>query len=188
LNHDAIVKELTNALKTKKALNANAAVVILLKKNSHDFQVLFVNRAKKASDPWSGQTALPGGKRNPEDHDLKQTVIRETLEETNINLLEYCSFLGIMKTVRSVHKPKMRILPFVVLQEKEQDIELNGELIGYFWESLKKLEQNGGSIKFKSKEVPAYIIGNNVVWGLTYKIVNNLLSLLSNIEKEKTKE
>ena len=43
------------------------------------------------------------------------------------------------------------------------------------------------SIKLGSKEVQAYLIGKNVVWGLTYKIVNNLLSLLLDVEKSYAK-
>ena len=149
---------------------------------------MFVKRAKKVTDPWSGQTALLGGKRNPEDKDLKQTVIRETLEETSINLLENCCFLGTMESVRSIQKPEMKIIPFVVIQEKEQTIELNDELTGYFWAPLKELAQNNGFFKFRSKEFPTYIVGNSVIWGLTHKIVHYLLPLISDIEKEKLKE
>ena len=173
---------------TSEKLDANAAVVVLLKSNNQDFQVLFVKRAEKSGDPWSGQIALPGGKRDLEDHNLKETVVRETLEETSINLLEGCRFLGAMEPVRSTQKPEMQILPFVVLQEKEQAIKLNEELTEYFWTPLKELAKHKGTAKISFGEYPAYIIENNVIWGLTYKIMQNLLSLISSIKKEKQRE
>ena len=151
LNHNITLEKLAKILKSTKALDADAAVVVLLRKTEQDFEVLFVKRAERPTDPWSGQTALPGGKRNSEDQNLKQTVIRETLEETSINLLEDCRFLGAMETVRSTQRPEMKIIPFVVLQEKEQSIKLNDELTGYFWASLKGLVQCKGTVKFRLK-------------------------------------
>jgi 8-oxo-dGTP pyrophosphatase MutT (NUDIX family) len=179
VNQKSTLKKLAKSLNSIIVRDAEAAVVALLRATDQDFEVLFVKRAEKSTDPWSGQTALPGGKRNPEDQNLKQTVIRETLEETRINLLDGCRFLGAMDPVRSIQRPEMRIIPFIVLQEKKQKIELNDELIGYFWTPLKELFLFEGSVKFRSKISPAYIIGNHVVWGLTYRIMHNLLSILS---------
>ena len=183
------IERLAEALdQTSEKLDANAAVVVLLRATNQDFQVLFVKRAKKSGDPWSGQTAFPGGKGSPEDRNLKETVVRETLEETSINLLEGCRFLGVMKHVRSTQKPEMQILPFVVLLEKEQAIELNEELTEYFWTPLKELAKHKGTAKFSFGEHPAYIIDKHVIWGLTYKILQNLLSLVSSIVEENPKE
>ena len=183
------VERLSKMLKPKSEnLDANAAVVALLRATDQDFQVLFVKRAEKISDPWSGQTAFPGGKRDPEDRNLKETVVRETLEETRINLLVGCRFLGAMEHVRSTQKPEMKILPFVVLLEKEQAIKLNEELTEYFWTPLKELAKHKGTVKFSFGEYPAYIIENHIIRGLTYKIMQNLLSVSSSIKKEKQKE
>jgi len=183
------IRKLAKMLKpTSEKLDSNAAVVVLLRATNQDFQVLFVKRAEKTGDPWSGQTAFPGGKGSPEDRDLKETVTRETLEETSINLVEGCRFLGAMEPVRSTQKPEMQILPFVVLLEKKQAIELNEELTEYFWTPLKELAKNKGTKKFSFGEQPAYIIENHIIWGLTYKILQNLLSLFSSIKEGKPKE
>jgi 8-oxo-dGTP pyrophosphatase MutT (NUDIX family) len=186
LEHKWVTEKLSKTLKvTPKCVDANAAVVVLLKASNDGFQVLFVKRAEKSTDPWSGQTAFPGGKRDPQDKNLKETVVRETLEETSINLCEGCRFLGAMEPLRATQRPEMKILPFVVLQEKEQDIELNEELTDYFWAPLKELTQNKGTVKYRHEEHPAYIIGSNIIWGLTYRILHKFLSLLSAIEEEK---
>ncbi|MCK4884826.1 CoA pyrophosphatase, partial [Candidatus Bathyarchaeota archaeon] len=142
LEHNGIAEKLSKTQKTTECVDANAAVVALLRVAGQDFQVLLVKRAEKSSDPWSGQTALPGGKRNPEDRNLKETLVRETSEETGINLHEGCRFLGAMEPLRSTRRPEMKVLPFVVLLEKEQAIKLSEELTEYFWTPLKELAKH----------------------------------------------
>ena len=183
-----ITKKLSKALNTTEYLNANAAVIVLLKESDKELQVLLVKRAEKSNDPWSGQIAFPGGKRDSRDRDLKETMIRETLEETGINTSVGCRFLGAMKSVRSTQRPEIKILPFVVLQEKEQDIKLNEELREYFWLPLKKLVYSKGYTRYRSENHPAFIIEDNIIWGLTYRILYNLLSLLSSFMREGKRE
>lgn len=165
-------------IQTKNSIDANAAVVVLLRKKEQFFQVLLVKRADKTGDPWSGQTALPGGKRDPEDRDLMETIVRETFEETSINLLEGCRFLGVIKPLRSTQRADMKILPYVYLIEKEQKIKLNEELTEYFWIPLKEFAKQKETAKFSWGEYPAYIIENHVIWGLTYRILDKLLRIL----------
>ena len=179
IGYTGYISKLSEMLnQTYESLDAHAAVVVLLRAVNQGFQVLLVKRAEKVGDPWSGQTALPGGKGTSEDHNLRETVVRETLEETCINLLVGCRFLGTMEPMRSTQKPEMKILPFVVFQEKEQTIDLNEELAEYFWVPLAEFAKNKGTVKFGVDEHSAYIIKNHVVWGLTYRILDKLLALL----------
>ena len=181
--------KLSKTLKqTSENRDSNAAVVLLLRVVDQELQVLFVKRAKDPTDTWSGQTAFPGGKRELKDFDIKATIMRETFEEIHLNLLEGYLFLGSMEPLRSVEKPELKILPFVVLQKKEQTIELNGELTEYFWSSLSELDPHKGTAKLRLGEFPAYNIGKHVIWGLTYRILRNLLSMLSVIEKEQPRD
>jgi len=166
------VEKLSRVLKRiSEGQDADAAIALLLKPVDKDLEVLFVKRVANPNDPWSGQMALPGGKRDAKDQNLKQTVVRETLEEININLLDRCRFLGVMKTLRSTQRPEMKILSFVFLLEHEPKIELNEELEEFIWISLEELVQHKGAAKFSFGEVPAYVVGNTVIWGLTYRIL-----------------
>ncbi len=158
--------------------DADAAVALLLKPVDQVLKVLFVKRVENLADPWSGQMALPGGKRDAKDQNLKQTVVRETLEETNIKLVDRCRFLGVMETLRSKRRPEMKILPFVVFLERDQSIKLNEELEGFVWISLEDLLQHKGTVKFSFGEFPAYIVGNTVIWGLTYRILEKFVHIL----------
>jgi len=178
LDYTLIAENLSNALNDTDCLDGNSAVVALLREHKGIFEILFVKRTVTSNDPWSGQTAFPGGKRSLEDKDLKHTVIRETWEETNINLLNGCTFLGSLAPIKSIQKPSIQILPFVVLQLEEQPIKLNHELTNFFWVPLTKLTKTNGTKKYKSKDYPAYILENNVVWGITYQITNYLVSML----------
>ena len=158
---------------------ADAAVALLLKLIDQDLKAFIVKRVENATDPWSGQMALPGGKRDAKDQNLKQTVVRETLEETNISLLDNCRFLGVMKPLRSTQRPEMKVLPFGVLVEHEPIIKLNEELEWFVWISLEELAEHKGTVKFSFGKFPAYVVGNNVIWGLTYRILEKLVRTLN---------
>lgn len=51
-----------------------------------DPEVLFIKRATRPGDRWTGHVALPGGKRDPEDEDDKAVAIREASEEIGWDL------------------------------------------------------------------------------------------------------
>jgi len=174
------IQKLSKALRPElDEQEANAAVALLLKPEKEDVNVLLVKRGENPADPWSGQVALPGGKRDATDLNLKQTVIRETLEETKINLLVSCRFLGVLTALRSKPRRDLKILPFVILLEHEPAIRLNEkELEGFAWISLKEIMRGKGRVKLGLGEVPAYIVEGTVIWGLTYRALENFIRVL----------
>lgn len=176
-----IIERLANALRPPSEESdeaAEAAVALLLKPSGDDLRIFFVKRVENPADPWSGQMAFPGGKRDPQDQNLKQTVIRETFEETRINLHGNCRFLGALTPLRSTQRPEMRVLPFIILLEREPSIDLNEELEWYVWISAEELAQHKGQANLNFGEVPAFIIGDSVIWGLTYRILEKFFHLL----------
>ncbi|KAI1309940.1 hypothetical protein EDD11_003955 [Mortierella claussenii] len=55
-------------------------------------EVLFIERATRKTDRWSGHVALPGGKREEADEDDQETAARETLEEIGLDLSDLAQF------------------------------------------------------------------------------------------------
>jgi 8-oxo-dGTP pyrophosphatase MutT (NUDIX family) len=170
---------LTKSLKPfSEDIQAVAAVALPLRDVDGDLKLLVVKRVENPKDPWSGQMALPGGRRETKDKNLRETAIRETFEETGIDLLHDARFLGVLEVVRSAVRPGMTVLPFVVLIGYEPEIRLSREeLEHYIWVTPRQLIENRGSTRFSFGTFPAYVIGNNVIWGLTYMIVTRFLEL-----------
>ena len=182
-----LIEELSVFLKRNPDFQeANAAVSLILKPAIKDYEVLFVKRVERQSDPWSGQIAFPGGKRDLRDRTLKDTIIREVFEETNIKLKK-TNFLGVLKIIYSEPNTNFKILPFIALLKKNPIIKLNkNELDSFFWISYKKIKRNKGFVGARNKKVPAYIFGENIVWGVTYNILEMFrknIELLVNMKK-----
>lgn len=51
-----------------------------------DPEALFIKRAARKGDKWTGHVALPGGRRDPEDADDQATAMREAFEEVGLDL------------------------------------------------------------------------------------------------------
>ena len=51
-----------------------------------DPEILFIKRASRRGDRWTGHVALPGGRRDPGDADDAAAAVRETAEEVGIAL------------------------------------------------------------------------------------------------------
>ena len=100
LAHPDIVR-LTSSLESHKALRADmesgvrrAAVALIFRAGADGApELLFIKRAEYPADPWSGQIAFPGGREEPTDGELIQTAVRETREETGLDLAAHCDQL-----------------------------------------------------------------------------------------------
>jgi 8-oxo-dGTP diphosphatase len=181
-----VIEKLPSALKpVSDGQGANAAVSLLLKPRRCDFDLLLVKRVENPSDTWSGQMALPGGKREPKDASLKDTAVRETLEETGV-ALGACRFLGVLGAVRSEPRPDFQILPFVVLLEGDPRLKLNrAELDTFVWVHYEEVVRSRGTVQFSFGEVPAYIFAEGVVWGITYNILSEFIQAVEAAQKKR---
>src|SRR5690606_20299703 len=64
----------------------HASVAMILEAGAEEPTVLLLERARRHNDPWSGQIALPGGRRDPCDRDEQAVAVRETREEIGVEL------------------------------------------------------------------------------------------------------
>jgi hypothetical protein len=58
-----------SAVAIDAAVRSQAAVAILLVEYEEDTHALLIKRAEREGDPWSGQMAFPGGRREPHELD-----------------------------------------------------------------------------------------------------------------------
>ncbi|CAG8980628.1 hypothetical protein HYALB_00012815 [Hymenoscyphus albidus] len=85
-----------------------------------DPEAIFIKRASREGDRWTGHVALPGGKRDVEDADDQAVAVRETLEEIGLDLKSpHALFVGnLPERVVSYawgKVPIMVLCPFVFL-------------------------------------------------------------------------
>ncbi len=157
--------------------DSHAAVAILLRERNDDLEFFLVKRAEVEGDPWSGDMAFPGGKRGDNDRDLMETASREVLEETAIDLREV-SKLGYMKPIYSSVRTNMKVQPIVYVYDEDPDVILNYELTRYLWAPLKELVMSRAKEDIKGWNSDVYKCNGEVVWGLTFRMLEQLIEIL----------
>ncbi len=172
-----MIERLKRSLRGVEALDAWAAVAILIREEEDDYETLLVKRAVVPGDPWSGDMAFPGGKKAQNDRTLQDTVIREVQEETGIDL-HHLTYIGGLPIIFSSMKPDRDVLPIVYLYEGRPEIKLNPELTAYRWVHLKELRASRTVAKVKGWEREVFKLGDDIVWGLTYRMLDKLLEML----------
>ncbi len=163
-----------------------AAVALVLRGSAlADAELLFIRRAQREGDPWSGHVAFPGGRRDADDATLDVTARRETREELALDLDVDATLLGVLDDLRprSAALPSIAVRPFVFALNREVALVPNHEVHSTFWVPVSGLrdpsrateyvfERGGARMRF-----PAYRSGEDVVWGMTERIVTQLLSV-----------
>src|SRR5690242_4792937 len=106
-------------------------------------ELLMIKRAEAEGDPWSGHVACPGGRMEPRDHDLEQTAIRETWEETGVDLARDGTVLGALDDIspRTPTLPPIIVRPFVAVVKPELEIVQSSEVAEAFWVPLAALRE-----------------------------------------------
>jgi 8-oxo-dGTP pyrophosphatase MutT (NUDIX family) len=185
------IDELRSRLESRApiALSARsrASVAIILGQTDGELLALFIRRAEHPEDPWSGHMALPGGRRDPADLDDLATAKRETLEEVGLDLSNQAMLLGQLDDIAATakgHAVDMVITPFVFSVETVTPIVRTPEVVASYWAAILPLFDGRAAatqvVDLPEGRVilPAWDIEGNIVWGLTYRMMDNLLSLM----------
>ncbi|MBL0939123.1 MAG: CoA pyrophosphatase [Gemmatimonadaceae bacterium] len=188
----ADVSRLTRRILSRTAVDATiedgmrlAAVAAVLRVFDDEPELLFIKRAEKAGDPWSGHMAFPGGRHEPGDVSLEMTAVRETQEELALDL-SAGHMIGRLDDLapRTPSLPPIIIRPYVALVADDVSFEPNVEVAATYWVPLRSLRGEAGQaehvmlINGVRARFPGYKVHEHVVWGLTERIVRQLLSLL----------
>lgn len=164
-----------------------AAVALVLRGSGHGDELLFIRRAQHPRDPWSGQMGFPGGRAEPGDEGPLHTALRETREEVGVDLTRDAEPLGALDEVRAMARLRPQnlvIAPFVFRLTRDVETRPSGEVDGVFWLPLDRLldpaahgelpyEHEGATLRF-----PCLRIDDLVIWGLTYRMFEDLRARL----------
>jgi len=156
------------------------AAVSLVVRGRDDLDLLLIKRARHDADPWSGHMALPGGRSDADDPSLDHTAMRETLEETGVDLAREGHPLGRLSRVTpsSTRLPRITIDPFVFGVAKGAEARVaSAEVAAVHWVPLAELRSPStrDTVEIETargtRAFPCLRVADDVVWGLTYRIL-----------------
>lgn len=188
---DFTLEPLLNSLDRLSHRSANptgaaaASVALIVRPTSASLELLLIKRSDRQGDPWSGHMALPGGRRDPDDVSSLATAIREAHEEVGIDLMKIGRTLGRLDDVAPrAAAPRIVVSPFVFAVPQDTDTEVNYEVQRAIWVPVDRLAapeatteylhalESGESVRF-----PAIGYQDDVIWGLTYRILRQFIDL-----------
>lgn len=156
-----------------------AAVAMILDASLH---VLFIVRAERDGDPWSGQVGFPGGRSSQGDADLYATAVRETSEEIGLNL-SGATCLGALDEVHSPAAGPFAVVarPYVFIVDEVGELTLNEEVASTVSMPLAALMAGEGRGEFildwrgGKVTLPCVDCRGQRLWGMTLRMVDDLL-------------
>jgi 8-oxo-dGTP pyrophosphatase MutT (NUDIX family) len=161
-----------------------AAILLVLRARADgDPELLMIKRADAEGDPWSGHIACPGGRMEPGDRDLAETAVRETREETGVDVARDGRLLGHLDDLapRSAHLPPLVIRPYVALVRADVEIVPSHEVAAAFWVPLSALRTQTAwgtglvHVRGTDRRVSVFQHGDHTVWGLTERVLRQFL-------------
>jgi len=162
-----------------------AAVAMIMRELPDDLEILFIERATDARDPWSGHLAFPGGK--VEEGELaRQAAERETREEIGL-VLDSERYLGRMSDIIGANLPvRVSCFAYAAVTAAVYPV-VSPEVRDVFWVRLSDIRDpqrhRMAKVGFsgRSLEVPAIILpqpDKPVLWGITYRLVMQFLEII----------
>ena len=157
-----------------------ASVAIVLCGDCARPSVCFVERARRAGDPWSGDVAFPGGWAKGEDESLRATAMRETHEEIGLDLADGHHVGDVAPMPISRFDSGLGILGASVFYVGESRPALRPdarEIARAFWVPTAHLHHpDNRTVVHWSRSGPphprpAIMFDGRVIWGLTYRVL-----------------
>jgi 8-oxo-dGTP pyrophosphatase MutT (NUDIX family) len=173
-------------LDVKRDKQAVVALIVNFGCSRHDPEIIFIERASHAADPWSGQMAFPGGRCDPQDRNPLETAYRETQEEIGVDLL-VADQLGRLDDLQGRHGGRSRemvISCFVFGARGVDRFSPNHEVADVIMLPVSTLLdpsiQTEVSWPQAGRVFPGICVGasERVIWGLTYRFLLRFFSLL----------
>lgn len=164
-----------------------AATAAAVRPGASGPELLLIRRAHAERDPWSGHVAWPGGRMEAADPDLAATAVRETLEETGIDLAGHGRLLGTLDDIvpGSQLLPSILVRPFVAAVAGHVAVTPSREVAGFGWVPLSALldETRWGTAPITIRTIgveerPVFRYEDFLVWGMTERMLRQLAARL----------
>ena len=175
---------------------ANHSAVAILVNKVPAGSLLMVQRATRKGDPWSGDMAFPGGRKERSDKDNIETARRELAEETGLTLSS--PPLGCLNTLWTKSHNTLRpmaVHPFVFAASqavsvktsmvlnagtKTADLHLSHEIAAAVWVPMSLFSaSNRDHFLWKTRlgniRVPCYHYQQFKIWGLSLRMIENFM-------------
>jgi 8-oxo-dGTP pyrophosphatase MutT (NUDIX family) len=165
-----------------------AAVAMVLRDASSGPELLLIERAKRAGDPWSGHMAFPGGRVERLDPNPRFAAERETLEEVGLRLGE-AEILGRLDDLGGRHAGRtaeLVISGFAYFAPEPAPIVSSPEVREALWVPLSILLDPARHVDYAyppapGATYPGILVGDperHVVWGLTYRFLEGFFGIV----------
>lgn len=166
-------------------VNIQAAVMVVIADAPQGESILLTKRAT-GMRLHSGEVAFPGGKSDHTDSSLLHTALRETHEEVALHKKQ----LEVVKELKmSRSRSMIDVYPFVARVAWEPKLVLSeAEIESAFWvpvdffkqdKRLRTDEFKQGGVRFWA---PAYRYDGHVIWGLTSRIIVDMLDQMYQVQ------
>ncbi|MGI9594688.1 MAG: NUDIX hydrolase [Acidimicrobiales bacterium] len=147
-------------------------------------ELLFIQRATKPTDPWSGQMAFPGGRKEDRDPSPQATAARETSEEVGLQL-DPGSYIGSLTELDGGRANNRRIIVSAHafwLDGPRPRLQPNHEVADALWVPLAHLADTKRYIDYEYPLTESLFPGimldrqGQVIWGLTLRLLSDLFA------------
>ncbi len=187
------LERIINGRKTVKASREGiftpASVMLILRPEENDYSLLFIKRPENSQDVFSGHMAFPGGKMKEEDGSKLETAIRETFEETGIDLRESGRIIGELDDFNP-NNPRGShyiVTPYVAFLTKDTEIRPNEEVAEIIWIPISHLKnEKNAEVRIVEKQKMqikdfVFYYRDYVIWGMTARVLHKFLSIAGNL-------
>ena len=157
-----------------------AAVAVVLCERGPHAEMLFIERARRFGDPWSGHMAFPGGRVDPGDRDERDAAEREAREEVGLDLRDAEPFGRLDDLHAGVPLVAPLVLSaFVYRTDRPMPLVPNQEVRTALWVPIPALVEPARHVPYRwgPLSYPGVLVGEpdrHVVWGLTYQLLEGL--------------